>query len=68
MGSLIKIDFLQGHMSSVSAADIYFLAIMVIVVISAYLYQMYVHHRLEQQEPKNALEIVWHEIRHLWLE
>lgn len=59
---------IKGHMSSVSAADIYFLAIMVIVVISACLYQMYVHHRLEQQEPKNALEIVWHEIRHLWLE
>ncbi|CAK9309820.1 unnamed protein product [Citrullus colocynthis] len=58
---------IKGHMSSVSAADIYFLAIMVIIVISAYLYQMYVHHRLEQQEPKNALEIVWHEIRHLWL-
>lgn len=59
---------IKGHMSSVSAADIYFLAIMVIVVISACLYQMYIHHRLEQQEPKNALEIVWHEIRHLWLE
>ncbi|KAA0026165.1 MMR_HSR1 domain-containing protein [Cucumis melo var. makuwa] len=55
-------------MFSVSAADIYFVAIMMIVFISASLYQVYVHRCLEQQKPKNVEEIVWHEIRHLWLD
>ncbi|KAG6575998.1 hypothetical protein SDJN03_26637, partial [Cucurbita argyrosperma subsp. sororia] len=59
----------KDHLSSVSA-NTYFLTIMVIVIISAYLYQVYVHHP-EQQEPKNVskgMEIVWHEIRHMWLD
>ncbi|XP_004149770.1 uncharacterized protein LOC101208586 [Cucumis sativus] len=55
-------------MFSVSAADIYFVAILMIVFISASLYQVYVHCCLEQQKPKNAVEIVWPEIRHLWLD
>ncbi|XP_038899527.1 uncharacterized protein LOC120086808 isoform X2 [Benincasa hispida] len=60
---------IKDHMFSISAANINFLAIMVIAIISAYMYQVYVvHRRPEQQEPKNVLEIVWHEIRHLWLE
>ncbi|XP_022991684.1 uncharacterized protein LOC111488225 [Cucurbita maxima] len=59
----------KDHVSSVSA-NTYFLTVMVIVIISAYLYQVYVHHP-EQQEPKNVskgMEIVWHEIRHMWLD
>ncbi|XP_050936010.1 uncharacterized protein LOC103497586 isoform X3 [Cucumis melo] len=30
--------------------------------------KVYVHRCLEQQKPKNVEEIVWHEIRHLWLD